>query len=124
MVNDSRRPSALRLPVFLGAVAMCASLALFIAAPSAWGSSPVDGDLAATTIAVNDALVAPHALVESAPQFQMIFSVAVAIVLLAELGVAVGGCTRRRESLSARLARTRALHWTQRRGPPRLRHAD
>jgi hypothetical protein len=42
------------------------------------------------------------------------------VVLIAALGVAVVGCTRRRESGAAAHGASPALLWLQRRGPPHL----
>jgi len=118
MVIGTRRPKVVRLPVFVGAVVMCASMALFIAAPSSWGSPTVDPGGAAIATSTGEALIAPHAVAQNAPRPHAIGIVAVAFILLALAGVTIDGCTRRRESLPARHARVRALHWMPRRGPP------
>jgi hypothetical protein len=117
MVNRTRRPKG-RNVALLAAVVMCASVALFIAAPSSWGSPTVDPGGAAIATSTGEALVAPQALVVSAPRLHVISVMVIAFALLATAGVAVTGCTRRWESLPARHARIRALHWMQWRGPP------
>jgi hypothetical protein len=111
------RPRGLRV----GAVVLFTLLALFIAAPSTWGAGIVDhtGKVVESTTA--ELIAAPRTLPpDHSTHLQAAAHTLVVVVLIAALGVAVVGCTRRRESGAAAHGASPALLWLQRRGPPDL----
>jgi H+/Cl- antiporter ClcA len=93
-------------------------VALFVAAPSTWGSTIVDHG-GGTVETHAESITAPQTLPPShGSHLHTAAHTLVVVVLIAALGVAVLGCTRRRAPRSAGHGSSPALVWVQRRGPP------
>jgi hypothetical protein len=104
----------------MGAIALVASVALFIAAPSTWGNGVVD-QRGRVTQSNAQSLTAPHAVAPAGGQhLHAAAHTLVIAVLVVALGIAILGGTRRRESDTTAIVASRTLSWVQRRGPPHL----
>jgi hypothetical protein len=104
----------------IGAIALFASVALFIAAPSSWGNGVVDHGGRITQNSTQS-ITAPQTVAPNhGSNLQAAAHTLVVAVLVFAIGVAVLGCTRRRELHANQLVTSRTLRWTQRRGPPPL----
>jgi hypothetical protein len=121
MSGHDGRHSRRRHAFSAGAVALCALLTLFIAAPSTWGAGVVDQSGKVVQTHAASSLSAPRTLSPSSgSHLQAAAHTIVMAVLVTLLGVAVIGCTRRREPIADAQGPSPVLHWVQRRGPPRM----
>jgi hypothetical protein len=103
-----------------GAIALFASVALFIAAPSTWGNGVVDHG-GRVTQDTTQSITAPHSVAPSGGHnLHAAAHTLVIAVLIVALGFAVIGCTRRRDLEADDHVTSRTLLWVQRRGPPWL----
>jgi hypothetical protein len=103
----------------IGAIALLASVALFIAAPSTWGQGVVDHggrvtQNSTTSIAAPRTLGPSHAHGVTAAGHTL-----VVVVLVVALGASVLICTGRLTRVEAVDSASPALDWVLRRGPPR-----
>jgi hypothetical protein len=102
----------------IGAIALFATVALFIAAPSSWGNGVVDHGGRVTQNATQS-ITAPQTVAPNhGSSLQAAAHTLVVAVLVFAMAVAFIDCVRRRELHTNRYATSPTLRWTQRRGPP------
>jgi hypothetical protein len=102
----------------VGATLLCTLIALFIAAPSTWGSGVVDhgGRVVEHT---TESIAGPRTLQPAQDQtLQTAAHTLVMAVMVVVLGAATICCPRRLENVAPAFVSSPALVWVNRRGPP------
>jgi hypothetical protein len=119
MVRSARIRTTRRL-VALSAIALCALVTLFVAAPTTSMSRDTEG-IGTVVETSGEAMMPAKAFVPTAtPRLVSPRPTVMVAVLLAVFGISVFGYCRQRDREHDRAEAPLTLWWVQRRGPPRM----